>query len=66
MIASALFFGGLAAGAREMQMTAGVPTEMVSVVQGVIVVTLAVPELVHIFRIFRGRWPRLLGKRGEA
>jgi len=66
MIASALFFGGLAAGAREMQMTAGVPTEMVSVVQGVIVLTLAVPELVHIFRIFRRRWPRLLGGRGEA
>jgi simple sugar transport system permease protein len=66
MIASAFFFGGLAAGAREMQMTAGVPTEMVSVVQGVIVLALAVPELARVFRVFRGRWPRLLGRRGDA
>ncbi len=66
MIAAAFFFGGLAAGARGMQITAGVPTEMVSVVQGVIVLALAIPELVRIFRVMRRRWPKLLGRRDEA
>jgi len=66
MIASALLFGGLAAGAREMQISAGVPVEMVGVVQGVIVIALAVPELLRIFRIFRKRWPRLFGRRAEV
>lgn len=66
MIFSAFLFGGLAAGARNMQISAGVPTEMVGVVQGVIVMALAVPELLRIFRIFRRRWPRLFGRRAEA
>lgn len=62
MIVSAFLFGGLAAGAREMQMTAGVPTEMVRAVQGVIVMAMAVPELLRIFRFVRKRWPRLFGR----
>ena len=66
MIASAFLFGGLAAGAREMQMMAGVPTEMVRVVQGVIVMALAVPELLRIFRVLRRRWPRLFGRGGRS
>lgn len=65
MIVSAFFFGGLAAGAREMQMTAGVPAEMVRIVQGVIVIAMAVPELSRMFRVFRRRWPRLFRGRTE-
>ncbi len=66
MLFSALLFGGLAAGARQMQMTAGVPTDMVRIVQGIIVIAMAVPELTRMFRVFRLRWPGLTGRRVES
>lgn len=68
IIAAAIFYGGLQAGARLMQMTAGVPLEMVRVVQGVIVLALALPELLRIFRgLGRRLWrPRSLGEGGEG
>ncbi len=52
IIPAAIFYGGLQAGARLMQMEAGVPFEMVRAVQGVIVLALALPELIRIFRVF--------------
>ncbi|MCS7240072.1 MAG: ABC transporter permease [Candidatus Bipolaricaulota bacterium] len=61
IIPAAIFYGGLQAGARLMQMEAGVPFEMVRAVQGVIVLALALPELTRIFRVFRQR-----RKGGEA
>jgi simple sugar transport system permease protein len=48
---SAMFFGGMTAGGRLMQLGAGssrVPVEMVRLVMGVIVVTMSIPELVRI------------------
>ncbi|NJE12096.1 ABC transporter permease [Thermococcus sp. LS2] len=45
IIFSGLFFGALKAGATYMQIEAGVPLEMVKVVQGIIVVAVAVPGL---------------------
>jgi ABC-type uncharacterized transport system permease subunit len=52
IIPAAIFYGGLQAGARLMQMEAGVPFEMVRAVQGVIVLALALPELTRIFKVF--------------
>ncbi len=45
IIFSGIFFGALKAGATYMQIDAGVPLEMVKVVQGIIVVAVAVPGL---------------------
>lgn len=45
IIFAAIFFGSLGAGGRMMQLSAGVPLEMVRVVEGVIVIALAIPEL---------------------
>ncbi len=45
VIFAAIFFAGLNVGARTMQITAGVPLEMVRIIQGVIVIALAAPEL---------------------
>jgi ABC-type uncharacterized transport system permease subunit len=48
---SAMFFGGMSAGGRLMQLGSGasrVPVEMVRLVMGVIVVTMSIPELVRI------------------
>ena len=42
---SAVFFGALAAGRTMMEFRAGVPTDMIQIVQGVIVVAIAAPEL---------------------
>lgn len=53
IIPAAVFYGGLQAGARLMQMWAKVPFEMVRAVQGVIVLALALPELLRIFRRLR-------------
>ncbi len=50
IIPAAVFYGGLQAGARLMQMWAKVPFEMVRAVQGVIVLALALPELIRIIR----------------
>ena len=55
IVLAAIFFGGLMAGGRLMQISPGVPLELIRVVEGVIIVTLAVPELIRIFRIFRGK-----------
>lgn len=61
ILPAAVFYGGLQAGARLMQMEAGVPFEMVRAVQGVIVLALALPELTRIFRVFRERLKRSRG-----
>ncbi|MEC9330144.1 MAG: ABC transporter permease, partial [Pseudomonadota bacterium] len=45
IVFAAIFFGGLLVGGRIMQFSPGVPLEMVRVVEGVIILTLAVPEL---------------------
>ena len=55
IIVAAIFYGGLQSGARVMQLFAGIPLEMVRVVQGVIVLALALPELLRIFRFLRRR-----------
>ncbi|MGQ9699804.1 MAG: ABC transporter permease [Candidatus Bipolaricaulaceae bacterium] len=55
IIPAAVFYGGLQAGARLMQMEAGVPFEMVRVVQGVIVLALALPELARMFKALARR-----------
>ena len=60
ILIAALFFGGLTAGGRTMQFTAGVPLEMVHVVEGVIVLTMAIPELIRVFRVMRSSWDRLM------
>ena len=52
IIFAALFFGGLLAGGREMQVFAQVPLEIVRVVEGIVVLFLAVPELMRLFAIF--------------
>jgi simple sugar transport system permease protein len=56
-IIAAVFMGALATGARTMQIYAGVPLEMVRLVQGVIILALAIPELLRLFTILRP-WPR--------
>jgi simple sugar transport system permease protein len=53
IVLAAIFFGGLMAGGRLMQISPGVPLELIRVVEGVIIVALAVPELIRIFRLFR-------------
>ncbi len=49
VIFAAIFFAGLNVGARTMQITAGVPLEMVRVIQGVIIIALAAPELMNLW-----------------
>jgi simple sugar transport system permease protein len=49
VLVAAILFGALAAGARSMQIFAGVPLEMVKIVQGAIILALAVPELLRLF-----------------
>ena len=49
IIFAAIFFGGLLVGGRIMQFSPGVPLEMVRVVEGVIILALAVPELKRVF-----------------
>jgi simple sugar transport system permease protein len=47
-----LLFGGLRAGGREMQGAAGIPIDLVLVLQALIIVMIAAPELVRaIYRI---------------
>ncbi|MCR4404066.1 MAG: ABC transporter permease [Candidatus Acetothermia bacterium] len=55
IVLAAIFFGGLMAGGRLMQISPGVPLELIRVVEGAIIITLAVPELIRIFRLFRGK-----------
>ncbi|NJE26044.1 ABC transporter permease [Thermococcus sp. MV5] len=50
IIFSGIFFGMLKAGATAMQIEAGVPLEMVRMVQGIIVVTVAIPGLLDLLK----------------
>jgi len=49
IIFAALFIGGLSTGGRMMQLFAQVPLEMVHVVEGIVVLFLAIPELIRLF-----------------
>jgi simple sugar transport system permease protein len=62
---AALFFGGLLAGGREMQVFAQVPLEIVRVVEGIVVLFLAIPELMRLFA-FLGRVGKSRAGVGEA
>jgi simple sugar transport system permease protein len=53
IIFAAIFFGGLLSGGRMMQLFAEVPLEMVRVVEGIVVVFLAIPELANVFSSLR-------------
>ena len=55
IIFAAIFFGGLAAGGRMMQMSAGVPLEMVRVVEGIMIIALSIPELARLIREYGHR-----------
>ncbi len=55
IIFAAIFFGGLVVGGRSMQRAPGVPLELVRIVEGVIIIALAVPELIRVFRLLRER-----------
>jgi len=57
IIISGIFFGGLLAGGRMMQLFAQVPLEMVRVVEGIVVLFLAIPELIRLFSFLRKMWP---------
>ncbi len=48
VVASALFFGALFAGATQMGFQAGVPIDMIQIVQGIIILAVAVPELLSL------------------
>jgi len=50
IIFAALFFAALNVGGLSMQIASNVPQEMVQVIQGVIILTLAAPELLRILR----------------
>ena len=45
-------------GGRMMQMSAGVPLELVRIVEGAIILALAVPELKRIFHIMKRKFVR--------
>jgi ABC-type uncharacterized transport system permease subunit len=49
-IFAAIFYGGLQNGGRYMEYNAGVPSELVSAINGIVVITLAMPEIVTILR----------------
>jgi len=55
IIFAGIFFGGLLAGGRMMQLFAQVPLEMVRVVEGVVVLFLAIPELIRLFSFLKKR-----------
>lgn len=60
IIFSAIFFGGLNAGGRAMQFRAGVPLEMVRVVNGTVVLAMAIPELIRIFPLVKSGVQRMI------
>lgn len=61
ILISAMFFGGLTAGGRLMQLgTSRVPVEMVRLVMGVIVLTMSVPELVRVFPSIKEQTTKLV------
>jgi simple sugar transport system permease protein len=53
VVFAAIFFGGLLAGGRMMQLLASVPLELVRVVEGMVVLFLAIPELIKLFSFLR-------------
>jgi simple sugar transport system permease protein len=53
IIFAGIFFGGLLAGGRIMQLSSQVPLEMVRVVEGIVVLFLAVPELIRLLAYLR-------------
>ncbi len=55
MIPAAIFIGALNAGSRAMQAFAGVPLEMVRIVEGVIIIALAVPGILHMIEEYLRR-----------
>jgi len=55
IVFAAIFFGGLMVGGRIMQFDPGVPFELVRVIEGVIIITLAVPELRRLVSRFRSK-----------
>ena len=55
IVFAALFFGGLMTGGRIMQFDPGVPFELVRVIQGIIILALAIPELRRLFSLARER-----------
>jgi len=52
ILAGAFFFGNLATGAAKMGLR-GIPIDMIYIVQGVIVVSMAAPEALRLIRIRR-------------
>ena len=54
--AASLLFGMLRAGAARMQSVAGVPTEIVQIVQALVIIFIAAPEIIRV--IFRLRKPK--------
>jgi simple sugar transport system permease protein len=65
IIGAAIFMGGLSAGSNNMQINAQVPLEMTRVVQGAIILALAIPELLRIFPVLLRPFTRLLALRRE-
>ena len=59
IILSAIFFGALAAGSTMMGFRAGVPIDMIQIVQGIIILAIAAPEMWRVVkpRRFRARVP---------
>jgi len=55
IVFAAIFFGGLMTGGRIMQFDPGVPFELVRVIQGIIILALAIPELRRLFSLARER-----------
>ena len=53
IVFAAIFFGGLLAGGRVMQLLAYVPLELVRIVEGIVVFFLAIPELIKMFSFLR-------------
>jgi len=62
VIAGAIFFGALTAGATQMGFQVGVPIDMISIVQGIIIMAVAIPELWRLGHVFL---PRRTSRREE-
>jgi ABC-type uncharacterized transport system permease subunit len=56
VVAASLLFGGLRAGAARMQSVAGIPTEIVQIVQALVIVFIAAPPIIR--TLYRLRKPR--------
>jgi ABC-type uncharacterized transport system permease subunit len=56
VVAASLLFGGLRAGAARMQSVAGIPTEIVQIVQALVIVFIAAPAIIR--TVYRLRKPR--------